>query len=143
VIDLLKEWAKTYFYNKDLLMGRKPKIDDKEDYILITNNDETHVIVIVKEKLETILPVMQKFAELENTHKPSKLSLVLYNNSENIDLVVKGWDELIKKNNLSILFVNPHTNNKWSLNPHFHNRIADRKSLKKGLLSLYSSVEPV
>ena len=143
MIDLLKEWAKTYFLNKDLLMGRKPKIEEKEDYILITNEDGSHVIVIVKDKLSAIAPVMERFSKLEQEHKPIKLTLVLFNKMENIDLVVAGWSELVKKPNLSVLFVNPHTNNKWSLNPHIHNKIADKKTLKKGLLSLYETVEPV
>jgi len=143
VIDLLKKWAKTYFLNKDLLIGKKPIIEEKDDYILITNEDQSHVIVIVKEKLENIKPIVERFTELENLHKPTKLTLVLYNKKENVQLIVKGWHELIKKPNLSILFVNPKTHTKWSVNPYIHNKIADKKTLKKGLLSLYTTVEPV
>ena len=140
---MLKEWAKTYFLNKDLLMGKKPKVEEKDDYILITNEDGSHVIVIVKEELETIKPIVDRFTELEQQHTPIKLTLVLYNKKENIEFIVSGWRELIKKQNLSILFANPHTNNKWSINPYIHNKIADKKTLKKGLLSLFDTVEPV
>jgi hypothetical protein len=143
VIELLKEWAKTYFFNKDLLMGKKPKIEEKDDHIVITNQDGSHVIVIVKEKLESVKPVVERFSKLEEQHKPIKLTLVLYNKKENIELVVSGWKELIGKQNLTVLFVNPHANDKWSVNPYIHDKIADKKSLKKGLLSLYETVEPV
>lgn len=139
---MLKEWAKTYFLNKDLIMGKKPKVEEKDDYILITNEDGSHVIVIVKESPEKIQPIINRFSELENEHKPIKLTLVLLNRMQNIDLIVSGWDELVTKPNLSILFVNPDTNNKWSINPYIHSKIADRKTLKKGLLSLYGTVEP-
>ena len=124
-------------------MGKKPSIEEKEDYILITNEDGSHVIVIVKEKLEALKPIVDRFTQLEQEHKPIKLTLVLLNKKENVDLIVSGWPHLIKKSNLSVLFVNPETNNKWSINPHIHDKIADKKSLKKGLLSIFESVEPV
>lgn len=143
MIDLLSEWARTYFLNKDLVMGKKPRIEDKKDYILITNDDGSRIIVIVKEKLESVKPVIERFSALEKEHKPVKITLVLYNKQENIELIVSGWSELIRKQNLTVMFANPKTNEKWSINPYIHDRVADRKTLKKGLLSLYSTVEPV
>jgi len=140
---MLKDWAKTYFLNKNLLLGKKPKVEEKEDYILITNEDESHVIVIVKESVQDLNPVLKRFDELEKLHKAKKLTLVLYNKAENVDIVVKHWAELVKRPSLSVLFANPHTNNKWVLTPYIHNKIADVKNLKRGLQSMYSSVEPV
>jgi hypothetical protein len=140
---MLKQWAKTYFLNKDLLRGRKPKVEEKEDYILITNEDESHVIVIVKEKLNNLAAVLKRFDALEKEHKAEKLTLVLYNKKKNIDLIVKSWKNLIKKPNLTILFANPDSNNKWIVTPYIHNKIADVKNLKAGLVSMYNTVEPV
>lgn len=140
---MLKEWTKTYFLNKDLLRGKKPKVEEKEDHIIITNEDESHVIVIVKEKLQDLSNVLKRFDELEKQYPGAKLTLVLYNMKENVELVAKSWDALVKKQNLTILFANPDTNNKWILTPYIHNKIADVKKLKSGLISLYSTVEPV
>ncbi|MBW3012498.1 hypothetical protein KY311_04890 [Candidatus Woesearchaeota archaeon] len=140
---MLKEWAKTYFLNKDILRGNKPTVEEKHDYILITNQDKSHVILIVKEQVSELSSVMKRFQELEKEHNAEKLTLVLYNKKENVDLIVKSWAELIKNPKLTVVLANPHTNNKWVLTPHIHNKIADIKNLKNGLLSMYGSVEPV
>jgi hypothetical protein len=139
---MLREWTHNYLKNKDILHKRISTITDKGDYILVKNKDETHIIVIVKEKISEIGPVLDLFKKYEKKHKAQKLTLVLYNSKKNLDLLIKSWKKLIEFPTLTLIFANPEVNDKWVISPAIHNRIADPKNLKQGLLSMFQNVEP-
>ncbi|MBD3259230.1 hypothetical protein GF371_01205 [Candidatus Woesearchaeota archaeon] len=139
---MLKQWTLNYLKNRDIMLKRISTIEDKKDYILVKNKDETHIIVIVKEKLGSIRSVLDEFKKLEKKHKAQKLTLVLYNTKKNVDLLLKSWDAFLEFPSLSIVFANPSVNDKWIVSPAIHSKIADKKSLKHGLLSMFQNVEP-
>ena len=66
--------------------------------------------------------------------------LITRNTKENVLELAKHWHDFAKNPGLKILFVNPKVNMKWFINPHLHEKVADMKSLKKGLLSLHEGV---
>lgn len=139
---MLKEWTHNYLKNKDILHKRISTVTDKGDYILVKNKDETCVIVIVKEKIDSMEPVLELFKKYEKKHKAQKLTLVIYNSKKNLDLLIKSWKKVTEFLTLTVIFANPKVNEKWIINPAIHNRIADPKNLKQGLLSMFKNVEP-
>jgi hypothetical protein len=138
---MLKEWTLTYLKNRDVLLRRISKIEDLEHYILVSNNDETHVVVIVKEKISDMDNILSKFKELEQKHKANKLTLVVLNQKENVEIIVKEWNKLIAFPTLSIVFANPKANAKWIIAPYVHNKVADQRNLKQGVFSMFQEVE--
>jgi len=62
---------------------------------------------------------------------------------ENVLLVRKYWQQLVKNKHLKILFVNPKLNMKWFIIPYLHNRVASPNTLIQGLMSLFESVPEV
>ncbi|MBW3012706.1 hypothetical protein KY325_00900 [Candidatus Woesearchaeota archaeon] len=139
---MLKDWTLNYLKNKDIMLKRISTIEDKGSYILVKNKDETHVIVIVKEKLDSVQPVLDDFKKYEALHKAQKLTLILYNTKKNMELLLKSWDAFLEFPTLSIIFANPAVNDKWIISPAVHHKIADKKSLKQGLISMFQNVEP-
>ncbi|MBW3011220.1 hypothetical protein KY335_03425 [Candidatus Woesearchaeota archaeon] len=139
---MLKDWTLTYLKNRDVLLKRISKIEDLDQYLLVSNKDETHIVVIVKENISDIKPILDQFRDLEKKHKADKLTLVVLNQKENVNMVVKEWEKLIVFPTLSIVFANPKANSRWIIAPYVHNRIADPKNLKQGIMSMFQEVEP-
>jgi hypothetical protein len=71
------------------------------------------------------------------------VAVIVPNTQANLDAIVANWQEAAKHPKLQLIFVNPYSNTekKWLLMPHVHERVSDRKTLKLGLQSLFSSVE--
>jgi len=138
---MLKEWTHNYLKNKDILHKRISTITDKGDYILVENKDETHIIVIVKEKMVDVDKVLDLFKKYQKKHKAQKLTLVLNNNKKNLDLLIKSWKKFVEFTSLTVIFANPEMNDKWIVSPAIHDRIADKKNLKQGLVSMFQTVE--
>lgn len=138
---MLTKWTLTYIKNRDVMLKKISKVEDKKEYILVTNKDETHIVYIVKEKLTSLAPIMRRFKELEEEHKANKFTLVLYNQRQNLDQVISAWDNLLDLEKLTIVFANPETNEKWVVAPYVHDKIADPQNLKNGLVSLFEGVE--
>lgn len=65
--------------------------------------------------------------------------IVCLNSLKNITWVNSNWD-LISKSNVVFLFVHPDKNEHWTIRPKHHNLIAERKDIKKGLLTLMESI---
>ena len=137
---MLKEWTLTYIKNRDILLRRISKIEDKGEYFLITHADESHVVVVVKEIISDFVAILDRLRELEKLHTATKLTLVVYNTEDNMSHVIRHWNELIALSTLTIIFVNTATNEKWSVSPYVHHKIADPETLEQGLKALFESV---
>jgi hypothetical protein len=73
----------------------------------------------------------------------TKLVLLCTSDKENIRAVVKGWDALIKEQDLSVYFVDVKTGNKWNIMPRVHDLIAERSTLESGLVSLMDAANGI
>lgn len=75
--------------------------------------------------------------------KDRHVVLVTANTQKNLDFLINKWDELVQFPHLSVHFVNPNSNTerRWTVFPATHDRITERSSLRKGLESLFSTVE--
>jgi len=134
------DWAMTYFRNRDLVQRRIVSIEKTsgECDILIKHND--------KEIKVLVMPEIESFDALNaKLDKDKHTTLVTLNSKNNFDIIVNNWKYFVELPNFYIVFSNPDssTETKWIINPHVHSRIADEKSLKIGLKSMFDSVERI
>jgi hypothetical protein len=66
--------------------------------------------------------------------------LVCLNRKDNLDFMIKNWDDFRKNPKLKVIFANPKTNEQWSLIPCTHHMISDPKNLKPGLKSVFETI---
>ncbi len=134
----LKEWALMYFKNRDIMLQKIDKIDEKDESIIISNNDGSMNHVEVKEFVDDLEIVV-------NTFKDKSGTLVMFNNKDNLDFVIDNWQKLIELKELTLIFVNPESlqEKKWIINPYVHDKVTEPKSLRAGLIALFTTVDPV
>jgi hypothetical protein len=134
--DVLTGWIIEYVKSKDLLTRQ----------ITAIRQNEQNVDVVIEGTLKNQFVIIQpalgdlgKLAQLKDKH----VVLVTVNTRENVDFLITHWDELARYPHLSIYFVNPHSSldKRWVIFPATHDRITERKALRKGLESLYATVE--
>lgn len=137
ILDTLTDWTEQYLKNKDLLTKSITSItkhDNGWTFTIIRKDGHQHVLVattFTHDLLTKLAPDLNACIVLLNTHK-------------NIEHVAEHWNQLITYPKLSLVFANPNASGdkRWSIFPHTHDKIIERKTLKNGLESLYLSVEP-
>jgi hypothetical protein len=135
----ISKWMIEYIKNKDLVKKSITNISIEKNYNFIVEfNDKKQFFII-----EPIIKDINKIIRMINPVE--QISIVLLNNLHNFDLIVKNWKSFIDFKLFSIYFVNPFSEleKKWIIFPHSHHKISDEKSLKKGLKSLFQSVEQI
>ncbi len=127
----LKEWAKSFLTSRDVFQKNILEIKDLDGDF-----------VVHKRTGDVVFLIRPVFKSVDELLIPQGVNLVVLNTRQNLKSVVDNWAALAKIESLCIYFVNPRANQKWLLYPFTHDRIADRSSLKRGLDSLFSMVEP-
>ena len=125
----LQEWFNTWAKNRCAHRGETIEAGTCEYSNLIRKGEIVTGVIIQNQLTKETLPFLLK-----------AVYLVLGNNYENLKTVLAFWSELVKHQNLCILFVNPTCSEKWILYPYTHNRISEQSTLEKGLRSLMDSV---
>ncbi|MBD3203891.1 hypothetical protein GF327_06330 [Candidatus Woesearchaeota archaeon] len=129
----LKTWTSIFIKNRDLIKKELDKLEVKKDSIDCFYSDREERYIIKEHLDEAIFDKVKK----KNT------IIVCENKKKNVIFVYKKWKNFLKNRSLRIIFSNPEQNEKWVLRPSIHDRVTDKKTLKKGLISLYESVSPV
>ena len=124
----LKEWCIHYIKFKDAMKRAIVSIEETDKEITVTEKTRT-VRYFVDPQLEHSFGFIDKEISV----------VVCCNTKENVEKVVKTWDLLMSLQNLTIIFVNITTNDKWLLHPSTHHNVVDG-ALEQGLLSLYENV---
>ncbi len=96
--------------------------------------------VETKDGMEERVIVDDKLSADQASDAPDMI--VCLNTKANVDTLIRSWEEFSKPDNLTMVFANPETNEKWLLKPHHHDKVADKKSLKQGLLSMSEAITP-
>jgi hypothetical protein len=136
----LKEWYVTYIKNRDLILRKISSIDQ-------TSSSDKEVIVIYKDGLRETCIISEdltSFIEiLYGKSKEERISIIVYNRKNYMNLLVKEWSTLKDYKALTIMFVNPNSSleKKWLIKPHVHDRITESASLKLGIESISLNVE--
>ena len=129
----LSEWAVEYIKNKDLVQKRLVNIETTESLIICKYKAGEGTYFIEPTLSEKVL------AEI----KEEECTVVCLNKKENLSILIKNWERFAKFKKLCFIFVNPLINERWIIFPYTHNLITEYSSLKRGLQSLFCSVEEV
>lgn len=131
----LKEWIIENIKHKDIFQKKIVKIEEKGEQVIVEYKDKTHYFVIMPH-IKELNGIITDFAQ-------KHISLVVYNTMENLEAVIKNWARLSELPMLNIYFVNPHSaaDKRWIIYPFTHNKITEDNSLRRGMLSMFESVE--
>ena len=128
----LKNWTLAYLKNKDMITKKIVKIDeDAKNSLLNVQYKDKPIKHYILEKLDDKI-----FAHI-NTNDFK--TIVCLNVEENFHFLTKNWKKLSDMKNLSIIFVNMKTHDKWLINPHVHSMIADPESIEQGLRTMFDT----
>jgi hypothetical protein len=127
----LKEWIKTYLKSRDVFQKSIECFEDLNGDFIVHKSDSS-----------TFFLIRPELKDAKEATKDGNVSLVTLNTKKNVNTIVSNWNLLSQKQNLCIYFVNLSSNEKWILYPFTHNKITDKSSLKRGLMSLYESISP-
>jgi hypothetical protein len=127
----LKEWTVQYVKHRDLTQKKIVKIEEKKgDVLEVQYKDKTvKYHVIDSADIELLKSISN------NEHK----AIVCPNSEENFRFLIKNWSKLSTIGNLSIIFINMKTHEKWQINPKVHSMIADPESIEQGLRTMYDT----
>ena len=140
VFSFLKEWTINYIKNKDILMGSIESIEEnKEGFDIIVKYKDRITFFFIRPLIRDIEEIIKKMG------KEGHYGLVMLNNRENLNIIIKNWKRLVEFKGLCIYFVNQFSqlDKKWIVFPYTHNRICDDSSLEAGLKAMFEMVEPV
>lgn len=118
-------------------------IDENENIIKVIeknkiNNTKYFVYYLINENLENSIKII-KNNEIKLSSN-DKIYFVCNNQINNLNCLYDEWEYLSSNKNLVVIFCDLNKNNKWIIKPHIHNLIADKESLKEGLMSMYNSL---
>jgi hypothetical protein len=128
----LKEWAINYVKHKDLVLKNLQSYQVKQNFIEFQFKDKVHDYYILEHLQAT------EIRELLGKNDSHLITVVCIHDNPNFDFLVKQWDELVVKN-ITFIFVDGEHHDKWIINPQIHSRIADKKSLKQGLKTMFDA----
>ena len=129
----LKEWVLHFVKNKAAFDVEDVIVEETDDEVMMKKSSGNKHFIIKDELDDSILDVIEKI-------KGDVIVVVTLNKKINVGWLVKKWNELIKFPQLSFMFVNTETSEKWALFPKTHDLITEKASLKKGLISLFEGV---
>ncbi|MBS1267232.1 MAG: hypothetical protein MAG795_01204 [Candidatus Woesearchaeota archaeon] len=104
-------------------------------------------VIIVKyksDKVEHYYPIVN-LEDVDFSGLKSNPIIVAINSKHNFKTLVNDWEEISKNPDLKLIFFNQESSlqRKWVIKPYVHNRICNKKSLKKGLKSMFETVDIV
>jgi len=133
---VLKDWIIEYLKSKDLMTRQITAIrTDSQEADAVVEGTLKSQFVIVQPQLD-----LSRLQSLKDKHAV----LVTTNTKENMEFLISHWDEAVQFPHLSIYFVNPNSSldKRWVIFPATHDRITERNALRKGIESLFATVEP-
>ncbi len=134
--EVLKEWIVNYLKSRDAMTKQITAIRSGSE------NVDVFVEGLLKSQYVIVQPELNDIGRLDSL-KDKHVVLVTANTKKNVEFLIANWDALSKYPHLSIYFVNPHSaiDKRWIIYPATHDRITERRALRKGLESMFSTVE--
>lgn len=136
--ELLAEWLLNYVRSKDVIA---------KTIVEIKKNAEGFDFVVTKttgNEFYLVSPGFEQFEKAVEKAATAKVCIIVLNTRENLEKLIKEWQAFSKLQNLCIIFANPNStlDKKWMVYPFTHERITEKASLRRGLESIFSTVEP-
>ncbi len=135
--EALMEWIIEHVKSKDILTKQITAIKQQEqDADVVVEGVLKHQFIFI----QPLLSDLSRLGQLKEKH----VILVTANTKDNLEFVIAHWPELVEYPHLCLYFVNPKSalDTRWMLFPAAHDRITEREVLRKGLESLFATVEP-
>jgi hypothetical protein len=124
----LTDWCSSYVKSRDAMERTLKSIDKQGNHLVATH----------KNKVVTWVP--QETLDTKGVAVDGMVTIVCLQNQHNFSTLLQHFGDFAKNANLTIMFVNPKINEKWSIKPAVHAAVADKQSLKLGLQSMYDTV---
>ncbi len=135
--ELLTSWIVEYVKNRDVMTKQitAVKTDASEADVVVEGTLKNQFIIVQPE-----LNDLSKLSGLKDKH----IILVTANTKQNADYLISNWEALVTYQHLSVYFVNPNSSldKRWVIFPATHDKITERRALRKGIESLYATVDP-
>lgn len=128
--DELKQWTIEYAKNKDISAKKLVKVDEKKDCVEFHFKDKVNTHYIMDKMGDNI------FSQITNSNWKT---IICPNTEENFSFLIKNWNKLSGINNLTLIFVNLKTQDKWIINPKLHSMVADPDSINSGLKTMFDT----
>ena len=129
-VDLLT-WCEQYIRSRDAMERKLKTLERKGDVI----------IAAYKDKAVTFLP--QASLDEKNIPSDGHATIVCVQTNANFNTLVNNFMAYAKNPHLTVIFLNPQLNEKWSLKPAVHAAVADHSNLKAGLQTHFQTVPTV
>ncbi|MBN2142960.1 hypothetical protein JW711_06555 [Candidatus Woesearchaeota archaeon] len=126
----LKNWTVHHIKQKDLVKRDLVSFQE-EDGKITCEYKESHATFFMQENLD-----LNKVKSLD---AKDVSYLVCLCNEHNFKLLADNWNLLKTLQNLTFIFLNPEFTDKWIIKPFVHAKIADPKTLKQGLRTMYDT----
>ena len=124
----LREWTVLYVQHKDVLLRELEGYTEEGDRI--TFSFKNHELLAFP------------WERLSVPDASGKVLVVTLQTEENISFLINHWQEFAAHPDLTVVFANPDLNEKWSLRPAAHARIAEG-NIEQGIRSLAQGVPTV
>ena len=128
----LKDWTKHHLKFKDCFKKQIIEIKELDNSLIVHEKKEDKIYLISEELTEDLI----------NKKTDNKKYVVILNTEANVETLIKKWN-YVENKDLTIIFVNNKTNENWLINTQLHSKIADKKSIKQGLMSLHNTIAPM
>jgi hypothetical protein len=138
--DSMKKWAVDFAKHMDVFEKSIVEIGEGKDSMHVKYKKKD-LTFFIRPELDSNFSDVIKAAEKDGFFA----SVVTLNTSANIDRLIKNWAIISAQPRLKVYFINPYSQleRKWVLCPYTHSKISDDDALKAGLMSLFSTVDPV
>lgn len=133
----LVDWFIAFVKSKDIISRKIESLDrDSDGWDLVVRERDRVRRVLVSPHLDSWDGVLPR---LDGEH----VTLVVLNTSRNLDAVIAKWSELAKHLKLVVVFANPYsvTDKCWQVYPSTHDRVTERRVLRRGLEAMAANVE--
>lgn len=122
----LREWLVLHVKHKDAYAKRLTGVREDGERVVFSYKDGD----VIGYALEQLRPVQ------------GKALVATLQRKENIEELIKNWAAYARNPDLTIIFVNPAKNERWSIKPALHQSIADG-DIGQGIWSLAAEVTHV
>jgi hypothetical protein len=142
----LFDWTFHFIKNKDVMLKKIVNIQEyiNHGYIFVEYRDKKMVYYAVPfiSDFDKTWDELQGFKKNTNS---TDSCIVVFNNKENLDKVIGKWNIVDKDPKFQIVFANPFSvsEKRWIIIPSTHSRIIEPAALKKGLNSLFETVDEI
>ena len=131
VIMNLEDWTIHFIRQRDMVSQGLVNYKAEKGRVLCEYKEGKKGVYYYGENLE--------LDRIKKAEQEGDLTFVCLCNEYNFRVLVDNWGLFKQNNRLCFIFLNPGMAEKWIIKPSLHARIADPKTLKKGLRTMYET----